>query len=205
MSDKIKKDYNAYFDSIHPSGEFLENLTATLSEEQVKQQRARIRRTKQLTALAACAALAVGLTAAFTLGLSGQSGDIHSDKSSSDFSQSVGNHAAEVTSVHIQTLPISSPDNRNVTPQELADKIEDSLNYIAVSDRNMFVNAEHLSGGEIRGLTMLLSSAEPTDDEPDGESVYYMAVFTDGSVTKLTVTGGKYVQIDGSDGCYKIN
>ncbi len=205
MSDNTKKEYNAYFDSIHPSDEFLERLTATLAEEQVRQQRARIRKTKQLTALAACAALAVGLTAALTLGLSGRNGDIHSDKSSSDFSQPVGNHAADITTVQIQTLPISSLDGKNITPQELADKIEDSLDYIAVSDSNMFVDSEHLGGEEILDLSILLSGAEPTDEKPDGESVYYMAVFTDGSVTKLTVTSGKYFRIDGGDGYYKIN
>lgn len=209
MSDKIKSEYNKYADEIKPSEEFTSRLTKTLEEETAKKKYPRLRYFKQVAVAAAC--LIIALAAAFALNR-GPAPAMPSDSTSSyeEYPTSgIGNLIGEINTgtLNIENLAnISWYDkglNADSLPSALAEKLGASLDYLAYSSQNKFVDADKADAEMIESIKSLLTSAKETDESVSGEIVYYMAVFTDGTVAKFSVADGKFLEISGDKKIYK--
>ncbi len=201
MSEKVKMEYNKYAADINPSPEFLARLTATLEEEQAKQKRSKFRWVKPVSAVAACfAVVAVGAVIATKIGSKPQLG---TDTPATSVGI-MGNADA------IQTAPFQSISwyddtlSSDSLAAALAEKLTGGLDYLAYNSENKFVGAEHADTDTVQELSAMLAGAAETADAAAGDTVYYMAVFNDGTVAKFSVTAERYVMISGSDGVFEI-
>lgn len=209
MSDKIKSEYKNSFERIEPSEEFLSNLTQTLEKEQEKQKKTKQRkiyRFRLISMAAACVIVILGLAAVFYF--REKNTPQGSGKQLPDTEQ-LDNYTQRATDGSVQTLPIQNADwyNDSLTkesaPKALAQKLDSSLEYLSYNSENRFVNAEHADAGQIEQLTALLAKAVESSGSVSGSKVYYMAVFTDGTVAKFSITDDKFVEISGDEKIYE--
>lgn len=203
MSDKIKSDYNKYADKINPSKEFTSRLKNTLNEEAGKKKKPKIRYIRQFAAAAACLIVAIGAALAVNLGSSSRK------PVAEPATSGVGNYAGEVNTSSLNPGKFENISwyDKNLAadslPLALAEKIEDSLDYLSYNFENKFVDAKNADSETLNGIKALLTGAKETDERVSGEKVYYMAVFTDGTVAKFSVSDGIYIEISGDEKIYK--
>lgn len=209
MSDKIKSEYNKLLEEAKPSEEFLSRLTETLKEEekQVKQQKQNSRKFLKIVPIlsaAACIALAVGIGAAVfsRSGNGSESGD--NPPITSEVLPQFGENS-EASGNSFVNLSWYEGEVGEGLAVILAEKLKSGTEYLAFNSENRFVDCEKADKSEISDIAEMLLSARPTDDTPNGETVYYMAVFTDGTIAKFSISGGKYAVISGDDTVYKIS
>lgn len=204
MSDKIKNDYIKYMEAQKPSEEFLSRLTDTLGGEKRAKRRTVPRFIKAVSA-AACAAIVCGISA--LIFLNGGGTDIPKD--SSPDTSAVENKAVERSAGLIKTAPLKIAywygEEEDDLPQALARKMETSLDYLSVSDENYFLDCAPADEETEKELTDMLLRARECEGEVSGEKLYCMAVFTDGTVAKFYVSGGKYIEISGNEKIYEIS
>ena len=209
MSDKIKSEYNKYADEIKPSEEFTSRLTKTLEEEKAKKKYPRLRYFKQVAVAAACLIIALAAAFAVNRGLA-PSGLPGGTSSYEEYPTSgIGNLIGEINTetLNIENLAniswYAKGLNAGSLPLALAEKLGASLDYLAYNSENKFVDADKADGEMIESIKSLLTSAKETDESVSGERVYYMAVFTDGTVAKFSVADGKFLEISGDKKIYK--
>ena len=199
MSDKIQSDYTEYMENVKPSEEFLSQLVQTLEDEQSLQKEDKHRLPRAVPAAAACLILISCLSAALYIR--------HQNASSA--AEELNNYAATMAGEDIPATPFLGSDWRDSvspdesTPMALARKMTLSLDYLSYNSENKFVDAQTADNAETVRIIGLLQSAEPVDSESLGERVYYMAVFTDGTIAKFSITDNGFVQIDGDENIYK--
>lgn len=209
MSDKIKSEYNKYADQIKPSEEFTSRLTKTLEEEKAKKKYPRLRYFKQLAVAAACLIIALAAALAVNRGLAPSGLPVGTASYEEYPTSAIVNLIGEINTepLNIESLAnISWYDkglNAGSLPLALAEKLGASLDYLAYNSENKFVDAEKADGERIESIKSLLTSAKETDESVSGERVYYMAVFTDGTVAKFSVADGKFLEISGDKKIYK--
>ncbi len=201
MSEKMKFDYREFMNSELPSKEFLARLTKTLEEEEASKKRKEIRMIRQVSTAAACFVLLCGIAAVFY-----SKNKTKSDGGlSSDMSEYVGENDA------LETIPFENFDwySENLTEESLlkalSQKMTEECDYIAYSDQNQFVDAPHMEKAEMQDITDMMVHAVRTNEEPEGEAVYYMAVFHDGSIAKFTIWDKTYIKIADDEKIYKKN
>lgn len=205
MSDKVQSDYTEYMDNVKPSEEFLSQLVQTLEDEQSGQRQGR-RLFRAIPAAAACLILICCLLS--VLYMRRPQGDA-TEQNTTPTSEEINNYAAAMTGEDTQTTPFSGSDWRdNVsldesTPVALAQKLTLSLDYLSYNSENRFVDAETVDDTGISQIIELLQSAKPVDSKALGQRVYYMAVFTDGTIAKFNITDDGCVEIDGDKNIYK--
>lgn len=214
MSDKFEKDYKKIGGQIEPSDEFRRRLTVTLEQEQHLQDAKKNSKNRSvgiraaLLSAAACLAIAAG-----GLAWSGLSSDHVTVVQGDSQSSSDPTAAADVQtpliaehSLNAAVIGSGSWHEPGMTADEcialLSSRLKDGddLSYLSVSDTNVFTGAEQADELQIAELAELLSSAEESAETGGGEAVYYMAVFGNGDVVKLTVRDGKYIEISDSEG-----
>lgn len=209
MSDKIKSEYTKYADEIKPSEEFTAQLTKKLEDESAKKKCPKIRRFKQIAAVAACLVIAVAAALALHRGFGAKplpnGGTSYADPSSFGMGDYIGEINTEP--LNIATFdPISWYDesmSASGLPLALAAKLGSSLDYLAYNDENKFVDAERADAETIARIRGFLEEAAETGDCVSGEKVYYMAVFSDGTVAKFSIAGGQFLEIPGDQKIYK--
>lgn len=209
MSDKIKSDYNEYADKIKPSEEFTSRLANTLNEEAGKKIRVKARYIRQFAAVAAGLIVVIGAALALNFG---SRSSLPSDRESSyaePATSGVGNNAGE-----INTEPLNPGKFENISwydknltagslPLALAEKLTSSLDYLSYNNENKFVDAQRADGEALGLIKAFLKGVKETEESVSGEKVYYMAVFTDGTVAKFSISGGIYLEISGDENIYK--
>lgn len=209
MSDKIKSEYKKYADGIKPSEEFTARLTKTLEAEGAERKTPKFRYFKQLAVAAACLIIALAAALAVSRGFAPalpQDGTSAYDGRPSD---GIGNQAGEVNKNQLNISDIENISwynkglNAYSLPLALSEKLAASLDYLAYSTENRFVDAVRADGETLERIKELLTSAEETDESVSGEKIYYMAVFTDGTVAKFSVADGKFLEISGDKKIYK--
>lgn len=199
MSDKIQSDYTEYMKNVEPSEEFLSQLVQTLEDEQSRKRPA-------VLAAAACLILVSCLSA--TLYIQHRQGTA-AEESDPSVSEVIDNYAATMAGEDTQTTPFSGSDWRDdvpsdeSTPLALAQKLTLSLDYLSCNSENRFVDAETVDDAGTARIIELLRSAEPGGGEASGQRIYYMAVFTDGTIAKFSITDDGCIEIDGDDTIYK--
>lgn len=209
MSDKIKSEYNKYADKIKPSEEFASRLTQTLEEEKAKKRYPRLRYIRQIGVAAACLIVALAAALVVNRGF----GPAPTPDGTSSYEEhptsAIDNQAGEINTeaLNIENFQNISWYDKSLDaeslPLALAKKLEASLDYLEYSGENKFVGAEKADGERLARIKALLASAEKTDESVSGERVYYMAVFTDGTVAKFSVAAEKYLEITGDKNIYK--
>lgn len=199
MSDKLKEQYQQEFSKITPSPEFLQRLTETLEQEQASSMRKSISFKKMLP-IAASLVLLIGAGSIY-LNHSGKS-QPHSGTAKTFDSPEMNFHQAEVSGMKEFDIQADAGSYAETLCSRLD---SDELDYIKMNDTNNFTNTEASDFKEAEKIAKMLSDAELTDSCPDGEKMYYMLVFKDGSVEKIVVTDEKYIEISGKNICFKIN
>ena len=155
---------------------------------------------------AACVLLVFG---SFTILNSNFGNKLKIDEDSSSVSGNMNNNAGQASTESIKTAPFKNIDwyNDSLTnesvPKALAQKLESSLDYLSYGSENKFINAEKADAEKTEQIIMLLSSADESSEEITGTKLYYMAVFTDGTVAKFSITNEKYIEISGDEKKYK--
>lgn len=203
MSDKIRSDYNKYADEIKPSREFTSRLKNTLNEEAGKKKKPKIRYIRQFAAAAACLLVAIGAALAVNLG-SGSGKPVAEPATSG-----AGNYVGEINTGSLNPGKFENISwyDKNLTadslPLALAEKLSDSLEYLSYNNENKFIDAENADSEMLTEIKALLTGAKETEERVSGEKVYYMAVFTDGTVAKFSVSDGIYIEISGDEKIYK--
>lgn len=186
MSDTIKQQYNEYEKSIMPSAEFQEKLIEQLKAEQTKK-----RAPKYMGFVyAAAAAAAVICIGAVALNINDKSKTPAVSAPVSDYAAESGNAAAG------NSFTFRSWDSElsgMAANEALAEKLK-SVEKLYSNTENRFSD-ENIIGGNEEELAKKIRSAKPADIGISGETVYYMAVFSDGTVAKFTVTDGKYLTV----------
>ena len=205
MSDMIKDRYKKEFEQIKPSEEFLNRLTSTLEQEQSCRKRRRINcspNTIVTVAVASIAAILCGL-AFFLHSLNiGSSSGNDVLPSQNDIDHKYNNYDSDALSTKpVNTLSLFEED---MTAEQCAgifmDKVRNGeLSYIKVSESNVFASAGMVDDEQKNVLLDLMDTGKNTDSIPDGEKVYYMAVFSDGTIVKFIVTDSKYIEFSGMD------
>lgn len=220
MSDKIKSDYTEYMENVEPSDEFLSRLTQTLKDEQNRQKHTlmrctpcvsarkgiKIRRMKQMLAAAACFLMFFCISMIIYLN---PQNNPHTGEDSSSTSIDMIDYAEKASAEAINTVPFKNIGwyDDNLTgesvPKALAQKLVSSLDYLLFGSENLFVNAERADAERTRQIIELLSEADETAEEISGTKLYYMAVFTDGTVAKFSITNDTLIEISGDEKSYK--
>lgn len=205
MSDMIKDRYKKEMEHITPSAEFLSGLSETLKQEQNGLRRRKINYMKIVITAAACITAVLCGTLSFVNHLNNVPVSANTDSMLSQHKSDVDHKfdnidTDTITSRHVN--PSSLFDDDMTAEQcakifiDKADKGE--LSYIKVSDSNVFTSARDNNNSQRERLLDLLRSGKNADSVPDGEKVYYMAVFSDGKIVKLIVTDNKYVEFSGT-------
>lgn len=205
MSDKIQSDYTEYMKKAEPSEEFLSQLVQTLEDEQARPKRTGLRRPGAAPA-AACLVLILGLSAALYMQ---HRQEAPAEGNASSMPEEINNYAATMPDEDIRTTPFSGGGWRDGIPSDesaplaLARKLSLSLDYLVCSNENRFVDAETVDGATAAQIAELLRSAEPVGGEGSGQRIYYMAVFTDGTIAKFNITDDGCIEIDGDNTVYQ--
>lgn len=211
MSDKIQNKYIEEFKDIKPSAEFLDRLTLTLEQEQANKKRSKIKMVRRVASIAACLVVAVAAgvlimnnTKPSSTGKDSSSVDSSAENPNGTINNSV-NIYGDNTAISGQPIKIDEWDTNSLSPEEYADAMaqmlsSDSLSYILKSDSNSFVGADRISDEEISSLADMFENATLTDKADDSaERSYYMAVFEDGLIIKLSTVSDSYVEIPSKD------
>ena len=205
MSDKIKSDYNKYADKIKPSKEFKSRLTDTLNEEAEKKKSPKIRYIRQFAAAAACLIIAVGAALAVRFGAAPKMPPAEPATSA------VGNQWGEINTDVFNPGKFENISwyDKNLAadslPLALAEKMTSSLEYLSYNNENKFVGAQNADSEMLTEIKAFLTGAGETKENASGEKVYYMAVFTDGTVAKFSIADRIYLEISGDEKIYKKN
>lgn len=217
MSDKIQNKYIEEYKDVKPSAEFLDRLTQTLEQEQANKKRSKIKMVRRVASIAACLVVAVAAgvlilhnTKPSSTGDASSTTDSSPDTPNSSVNNSV-NIYGDNTAISGQPIKIDEWDTSSLTPEEYADAMaqmlsSDSLSYILKSDSNSFVGADRISDDEIASLSEMFRNATLTDKADDSaERTYYMAVFEDGLIIKLSAVSDSYVEIPSKDVFLSVN
>lgn len=217
MSDKIQNKYIEEYKDVKPSAEFLDRLTQTLEQERANKKRSNIKMVRRVASIAACLVVAVAAgvlilhnTKPSSTGEASSTTDSSSDTPNSSVNNSV-NIYGDNTAITGQQIKVDEWDTSSLTPEEYADAMaqmlsSDSLSYILKSDSNSFVGADRISDGEIASLSEMFRNATLTDKADDSaERTYYMAVFEDGLIIKLSTVSDSYVEIPSKDVFLSVN
>ena len=217
MSDKIQNKYIEEYKDVKPSAEFLDRLTQTLEQERANKKRSNIKMVRRIASIAACLVVAVAAgvlilhnTKPSSTGDASSTTDSSSDTPNSSVNNSV-NIYGDNTAISGQPIKIDEWDTSSLTPEEYADAMaqmlsSDSLSYILKSDSNSFVGADRISDDEIASLSEMFKNATLTDKADDSaERTYYMAVFEDGFIIKLSAVSDSYVEIPSKDVFLSVN
>lgn len=207
MSDNIKADYKKYAENVQPSEEFLSRLTVTLEKEQAKQKSRNIMRFVPIASAAACLVLAVGI-GAVAIGRT-QNSPLTSNPDdtviSSDVTPQFGTNSTISENskpfVNVSWYEGDAAEGLNVI---LAQKLTSELDYLSYNTENKFVDCERADEAAVSDISQKLLSGKPSSESPEGDTVYYMAVFKDGKVAKFSITGGRLAVIAGDDTVYEI-
>lgn len=206
MSDKIKADYTRYMENVEPSNAFLSQLTQTLKDEQNRQKQKNVRWIKQALMAAACILLILGISGIFYEDVLKTR---RADEENSFFPVDMTNYVKEASSEALNTVSFENIGwyDDSLTgvsiPEALAQKLDTSLDYLAYGNENKFVNAEQADIERIQQIIGLLSEAEESSGEASGSRLYYMAVFTDGTIAKFSIVSDTYIEISGDEKIYK--
>lgn len=217
MSDKIQNKYIEEYKDVKPSAEFLDRLTLTLEQERANKKRSNIKMVRRVASIAACLVVAVAAgvlilhnTKPSSTGDASSTTDSSPDTPNSSVNNSV-NIYGDNTAISGQPIKIDEWDTSSLTPEEYADAMaqmlsSDSLSYILKSDSNSFVGADKISDDEIASLSEMFRNATLTDKADDSaERTYYMAVFEDGLIIKLSAVSDSYVEIPSKDVFLSVN
>jgi|GEM_PF-2170088 len=217
MSDKIQNKYIEEYKDVKPSAEFLDRLTLTLEQERANKKRSNIKMVRRVASIAACLVVAVAAgvlilhnTKPSSTGDASSTTDSSPDTPNSSVNNSV-NIYGDNTAISGQPIKIDEWDTSSLTPEEYADAMaqmlsSDSLSYILKSDSNSFVGADKISDEEIASLSEMFRNAALTDKADDSaERTYYMAVFEDGLIIKLSAVSDSYVEIPSKDVFLSVN
>lgn len=217
MSDKIQNKYIEEYKDVKPSAEFLDRLTQTLEQEQANKKRSNIKMVRRVASIAACLVVAVAAgvlilhnTKPSSTGDASSTTDSSPDTPNSSVNNSV-NIYGDNTAITGQQIKVDEWDTSSLTPEEYADAMaqmlsSDSLSYILKSDSNSFVGADKISDDEIASLSEMFKNATLTDKADDSaERTYYMAVFEDGLIIKLSAVSDSYVEIPSKDVFLSVN
>ncbi|MBQ4095448.1 MAG: hypothetical protein IJC65_03365 [Oscillospiraceae bacterium] len=217
MSDKIQNKYIEEYKDVKPSAEFLDRLTLTLEQERANKKRSNIKMVRRVASIAACLVVAVAAgvlilhnTKPSSTGDASSTTDSSPDTPNSSVNNSV-NIYGDNTAITGQPIKIDEWDTSSLTPEEYADAMaqmlsSDSLSYILKSDSNSFVGADKISDDEIASLSEMFKNATLTDKADDSaERTYYMAVFEDGLIIKLSAVSDSYVEIPSKDVFLSVN
>ncbi|MCM1307803.1 MAG: hypothetical protein NC223_04310 [Butyrivibrio sp.] len=208
MSDKIKSEYNKYAEEIKPSEEFTSRLTRTLKEERARKKYSKLKYLKPFAAAAACLIIALAAGLALNRGLSHSVPSERTSAYNERPTSGIGNQAGEINTNRLNISDIENIGwyngalNAESLPLALAEKLGSSLDYLVFSGENKFVGAENADAETLERIKALLGSARETDERASGEKIYYMAVFTDGTVAKFSVADGKFLEISGDKKIY---
>lgn len=206
MSEKLKSDYVKHMENVEPSDAFLSQLTQTLKDEQSRQKRIKIRRIKQIVAMAAGLLLFFGISAIIYAGSPNRPHISEGESSAAGgMKDYVGTASSEsITTIAFENINWYDDSLTGVSvPKALAQKLASSLDYLSFGSENRFVNAERADDERTRQIIELLSGADETAEEISGTKLYYMAVFTDGTVAKFSITNDTLIEISGDEKSYK--
>lgn len=199
MSDKIKADYKNYAENIRPSDEFLKKLTAEIKEEQAVQKRKKFRLSKQIAAAAGFAVIA-GVSALIIV--SANKPNVSDNISEV---QNYGEASEAIQSSPFENISwLENPVSPEEVPAALAEKMKSSLDYLTFNTVNKFVNTEKASPETVDEIINNLENCTVWDGGISGDTVYYMAVFSDGSVAKFGISGGEYVVFSDNEKFFRI-
>lgn len=205
MSDMIKDRYKKEMEHITPSDEFLSGLSETLMQAQSGLRRRKINYMKIIVTAAACITAVLCGTLSFVNHLNNVPASANTDSTLSKYKSEVDHKFDNIDTNAITSRPVNSSSlfDDNMTAEQCArifvDKTDKGeLSYIKVSDSNVFTSAQDNDDSQREKLLELLGSGKNSDSVPDGEKVYYMAVFSDGKIVKLIVTDNKYVEFSGT-------
>ena len=214
MSDKIQSKYIEEYKDVKPSTEFLDKLTLTLEQEQAKKKRSKIKLVRSVASIAACLVVAVA-AGVLILNNTKPSSTASSSTDSSEIPNSSINNNVNIygdnTAISGQPIKIDEWDTSTLSPDEYADAMaqmlsSDSLSYILKSDSNNFVGADRIGDDEISSLSQMFKNATLTDKADDSATrTYYMAVFEDGLIIKLSTVSDSYVEIPSKDVFLSVN
>ncbi len=214
MSDKIQSKYIEEYKDVKPSAEFLDKLTLTLEQERAKKKRSKIKLVRSVASIAACLVVAVA-AGVLILNNTKPSSTASSSTDSSEIPNSSINNSVNIygdnTAISGQPIKIDEWDTSTLSPDEYADAMaqmlsSDSLSYILKSDSNNFVGADRIDDDEIASLSQMFKNATLTDKADDSaERTYYMAVFEDGLIIKLSTVSDSYVEIPSKDVFLSVN
>lgn len=214
MSDKIQSKYIEEYKDVKPSAEFLDRLTLTLEQERAKKKRSKIKLVRSVASIAACLVVAVA-AGVLILNNTKPSSTASSSTDSSEIPNSSINNNVNIygdnTAISGQPIKIDEWDTSTLSPDEYADAMaqmlsSDSLSYILKSDSNNFVGADRIDDDEISSLSQMFKNATLTDKVDDSaERTYYMAVFEDGLIIKLSTVSDSYVEIPSKDVFLSVN
>lgn len=214
MSDKIQSKYIEEYKDVKPSAEFLDRLTLTLEQERAKKKRSKIKLVRSVASIAACLVVAVA-AGVLILNNTKPSSTASSSTDSSEIPNSLINNNVNIygdnTAISGQPIKIDEWDTSTLSPDEYADAMaqmlsSDSLSYILKSDSNNFVGADRIDDDEISSLSQMFKNATLTDKADDSaERTYYMAVFEDGLIIKLSTVSDSYVEIPSKDVFLSVN
>lgn len=206
MSEKIKSDYTEHMEHVKPSDEFLSQLTQTLKDEQIRQKRIKIRRIKQGLVAAACLLLFFGVSVAIYLNSPDKPHINVGDPSiAGEMTEYVGKASTEsIATVSFENISWYDDSLTGLSiPKALAQKLASSLDYLSFGSENKFINAGRADDERTRQIIEMLSEAEESAEEISGTKLYYMAVFTDGTVAKFSITNDTFIEISGDEKKYK--
>lgn len=214
MSDKIQSKYIEEYKDVKPSAEFLDKLTLTLEQERAKKKRSKIKLVRSVASIAACLVVAVA-AGVLILNNTKPSSTASSSTDSSEIPNSSINNSVNIygdnTAISGQPIKIDEWDTSTLSPNEYADAMaqmlsSDSLSYILKSDSNNFVGADRIDDDEIASLSQMFKNATLTDKADDSaERTYYMTVFEDGLIIKLSTVSDSYVEIPSKDVFLSVN
>lgn len=214
MSDKIQSKYIEEYKDVKPSAEFLDKLTLTLEQERAKKKRSKIKLVRSVASIAACLVVAVA-AGVLILNNTKPSSTASSSTDSSEIPNSSINNNVNIygdnTAISGQPIKIDEWDTSTLSPDEYADAMaqmlsSDSLSYILKSGSNNFVGADRIGDDEISSLSDMFKNATLTDKVDDSaERTYYMAVFEDGLIIKLSTVSDSYVEIPSKDVFLSVN
>ena len=193
MSDELKEKYQKDFSRVTPSPEFLGRLTAELEKEQALAKRKKFSAAKLIPAAAALV-LILGAGGTY-LSLSGGK---HSPPDSPELSDISDINLNQSTTGGLK--PFSYSADASDYADMLCGKINSGeLECIKINSSNNFTSVPDADLKEADKITELLSASELAESCPDGEKTYYMLIFSDGSVEKLIVTDGKFIEVSGKN------
>lgn len=192
----FKDNYKDYEEKVVPDSDFLKSLgddmnSGKKSNIQLHRRKVITRVSASCACLAICAvALSVVLPKQADISLKGNDGGSSLQMSEGMFgSGSWYGDAATPTEIYAA----------------FTQKLDGKLSKLYISDDEKFTDDEIASEEALAEATdRLKNAAECIASGERANPVYYMAVLTGGDVIKFSVYDGKYVEINGVDGCFEI-